>query len=126
MTSTLVTSTERQLFQLYDIVRLSSRSLPNTLLLYKSQHPLHPEPTFFKCPACPMILLSSHIGRHMLAINASTIATFGTRSLSRYIGLRRVCSRDFFVSHITCANLGADFLTYYELMVDCLHTRLHD
>ncbi|BHF81037.1 hypothetical protein SprV_0702416600 [Sparganum proliferum] len=53
-------------------------------------------------------------------------ATFGFRSLSLDIGLRRLFPWIFVVADIPCAIIGADFLAAFDLLVDCRQSRLHD
>ncbi|BHF81012.1 hypothetical protein SprV_0702414100 [Sparganum proliferum] len=65
-------------------------------------------------------------GLYLQAVNSSPIATFGFRSLSLDIGLRRLFPWIFVVADIPCAILGADFLAASDLLVDCRQSRLHD
>ncbi|BHF80107.1 hypothetical protein SprV_0702323100 [Sparganum proliferum] len=65
-------------------------------------------------------------GLYLQAVNSSPIATFGFRFLSLDIGLRRLFPWIFVVAHIPCAILGADFLSVFDLLVDCRQSRLHD
>ncbi|BHF80910.1 hypothetical protein SprV_0702403800 [Sparganum proliferum] len=65
-------------------------------------------------------------GLFLQAVDTSPVATFGTCSLSLDIGLRRLFPWVFVVADIPCAILGADFLAAFNLLVDCLQSRLHD
>ncbi|BHF74686.1 hypothetical protein SprV_0501777300 [Sparganum proliferum] len=60
------------------------------------------------------------------AVNTSSITTFGTCSLFLDIGVRRLFLRVFVVAGISCAILGPNFLAAFDLLVDCLQSRLHD
>ncbi|BHF66428.1 hypothetical protein SprV_0200944500 [Sparganum proliferum] len=63
---------------------------------------------------------------YLQTVNSSPIATFGFRSLSLDIGVRRLFPWVFVVADIPCAILGADFLAAFDLLVDCRQSRLHD
>ncbi|BHF58900.1 hypothetical protein SprV_0100185500 [Sparganum proliferum] len=76
-----------------------------------------PTPADRRCP--------NH-GLYLQAVNSSPIATFGFRSLSLDIGLRRLFPWIFVVADIPCAILGADLLAAFDLLVDCRQSRLHD
>ncbi|BHF59912.1 hypothetical protein SprV_0100287300 [Sparganum proliferum] len=76
-----------------------------------------PTPADRRCP--------NH-GLYLQAVNSFPIATFGFRSLSLDIGLRRLFPWVFVVADIPCAILGADFLAAFDLLVDCCQSRLHD
>lgn len=56
------------------------------------------------------------------AINNSPIATYGQRSVTLNLGLRRTFRWLFIVADIKQAILGADFLSFYNLAVD-IHSR---
>nr|VZI31062.1 unnamed protein product [Spirometra erinaceieuropaei] len=76
-----------------------------------------PTPADRRCP---------NPGLFLQAVNTSPITTFGTCSFSLDIGLRRLFPWVFVVADIPCAILGADFLTAFDLLVDCRQSRLHD
>ncbi|BHF81749.1 hypothetical protein SprV_0802488300 [Sparganum proliferum] len=76
-----------------------------------------PTPADRRCP---------NPGLFLQAVNTSPITTFGTCSLSLYIGLQRLFPWVFVVADIPCAILGADFLAAFDLLVDCRQSRLHD
>ncbi|BHF74694.1 hypothetical protein SprV_0501778100 [Sparganum proliferum] len=65
-------------------------------------------------------------GLFLQAVNTSPIITFVTCSLSLDIGFRRLFPWVFVVADIPCAILGADFLAAFDLLVNCLQSRLHD
>ena len=60
------------------------------------------------------------------AANNSTIRTYGTRSLTLNIALRRNLRWVFVIADVTTAILGADFLQHHSLIVDIRHQRLLD
>lgn len=59
----------------------------------------------------------------LCAANGSTIKTYGSRTLTLNLGLRRDFKWNFTVADVDTAILGADFLAYYNLLPDC-HNRL--
>ena len=60
------------------------------------------------------------------AVNGSSIATFGTRSLTLDLGLRRVFRWIFVIADIRTPILGADFLREHGLLVNMKQGRLVD
>ena len=60
------------------------------------------------------------------AANHSSIATYGERSLSLNLGLRRVYRWVFIIADIHTPILGADFLANFGLLVDLRRRRLID
>ena len=60
------------------------------------------------------------------AVNGSDIATYGTVTLTLNLGLRRDFSWKFVIADVPHAIIGADFLDYYNLLVDVRHRRLID
>ena len=60
------------------------------------------------------------------AVNNSPISTFGTRSLTLNLGLRRTFHWVFVIAEVKTPILGADFLRHYGLLVDMGHKRLID
>ncbi|KER21705.1 hypothetical protein T265_10032 [Opisthorchis viverrini] len=58
--------------------------------------------------------------------NGTRIATYGERSLTRDIGLRRAFKWIFLLADAQTPIIGADFLTHYNLSVDVRHKRLLD
>ena len=60
------------------------------------------------------------------AVNNTTIPTYGTRSLTLNLGLRRTFRWVFVVANVTNAILGADFLQHYGLVVDMKRRWLTD
>ena len=60
------------------------------------------------------------------AVNKSPITTFGEKSFTLNLGLRRVFRWIFIVTDLTTPILGADFLNEYGLLVDIKHRRLID
>ena len=65
-------------------------------------------------------------GLTLLAANNSVIATFGKRSLTLNLGLRRTFHWVFIIADVRHPILGADFLRHYSLLVDMAHGRLVD
>lgn len=60
------------------------------------------------------------------AANDTTIATFGTITLTLDFGLRRQFTWRFFVAAVYKLIIGADFLVHYGLLVDMRNQRLLD
>ena len=60
------------------------------------------------------------------AVNGSLIATYGNRSLTQELGLRRTFRWVFVIADIERPILGADFLRHFHLLVDMSHSRLVD
>ena len=54
----------------------------------------------------------------LVAVNGATIPTFGKRSLTLNLGLRRTFRWVFVVASVGIPILGADFLRHYSLLVD--------
>ena len=65
-------------------------------------------------------------GYSLQAANHSTIATYGTRSLTLDLGLRRTFRWVFVVADVKHAILGADFLHHFGLTVDIQKAQLTD
>nr|VZI35993.1 unnamed protein product [Spirometra erinaceieuropaei] len=76
-----------------------------------------PTPVDRRCPSP---------GLHPQAANCSPISTFGSRSLTLNIGLRRSFSWIFVIADVPHAILGSDFLTEFDLLVDCRRSCLLD
>ena len=60
------------------------------------------------------------------AVNGTPIKTFGTRSLTLSLGLRRTFRWVFIIAETATPILGADFLRHYQLLVDMTRFRLVD
>ena len=60
------------------------------------------------------------------AVNGSNIATFGVRSLTLNLGLRRTFRWVFIIADIQQPVVGADFLYHFGLLVDMRHSMLVD
>ena len=60
------------------------------------------------------------------AVNNTTITTYGRRSLTLDLGLRRTFRWIFIIADVQNPILGADFLRNYSLLVDVSHNRLLD
>ena len=60
------------------------------------------------------------------AVNDTNISTYGTRSLTLDLGLRRSFRWVFVIADVATPILGADFLRRYNLLVDIRHNRLSD
>ena len=60
------------------------------------------------------------------AVNGTTIRTYGTRSLTLNLGLRRTFGWIFIVADVANPILGADFLQHFGLVVDMNRRRLID
>lgn len=55
---------------------------------------------------------------NLVAANGTTIKTYGKRNISISIGLRRLFPWTFTVAEVSRPIIGADFLTYFNLLVD--------
>ncbi len=62
----------------------------------------------------------------LLAVNDTPISTYGKRSLTFNLGLRRFLPWIFIIADVQKAILGADFLRHYELLVDVNRKQLVD
>ena len=60
------------------------------------------------------------------AVNNTSITTYGSRSLTLNLGLRRTFRWIFIIADVQHPILGADFLCNYSLLVDMSHNRLLD
>ncbi|BHF71785.1 hypothetical protein SprV_0401484500 [Sparganum proliferum] len=76
-----------------------------------------PTPVDRRCPSP---------GLHLQAANCSPTSTFGSRSLTLNIGLRRSFSWIFVIADVPHAILGSDFLAEFDLLVDCRRSCLLD
>lgn len=62
----------------------------------------------------------------LCAVNNTSIATFGKRSLTVNLGLRRTFRWIFVVADVQKPIIGADFLRHFELLIDLKRQRLID
>ncbi|XP_050665912.1 uncharacterized protein LOC126966079 [Leptidea sinapis] len=62
----------------------------------------------------------------LFAANGTVISTFGYVHLQLNLGLRRVFSWRFVVADVSKPIIGVDFLSFYNLLVDCRNHRLVD
>ena len=60
------------------------------------------------------------------AVNCTAIATYGQRSLTLNLGLRRIFCWIFVIADTSKPLLGADFLHQFGLLVDMAHGKLVD
>ena len=60
------------------------------------------------------------------AVNNTSITTYGSRSLTLNLGLRRTFHWIFIITDVQHPILGADFLRNYSLLVDMSHNRVLD
>ena len=67
-----------------------------------------------------------HDNFSLQAVNNTTITTYGTRSLTLYLGLRCTLRWVFIIADVKKPILGADFLRNFGLLVDVKHNRLSD
>ena len=76
----------------------------------------------------PSCTESKHLqdGCNLLAVNGSAITTYGKRSLTLNLGLRRTFQWVFIVANVQSPILGADILRHYSLLVDIKHSWLVD
>ena len=77
-------------------------------------------------PPTPTDRLHQQTGPSLQAVNNTTIETYGTRSLTLNLGLRRTFRWIFVIANVRKSILGADFLRHYELIVDVAHRKLSD
>ena len=63
-------------------------------------------------------------GFSLQAANSSVISTFGKRSLTLDLGLRRTFQWVFIIADVKNAILGADFLNHFSLIIDINNRRL--
>ena len=63
---------------------------------------------------------------NLVAVNGGTIPTFGKRSLTLNLGLRRTFRWVFVIANVHIPIIGADFLRHYSLLVDMTNSRLVD
>ena len=62
----------------------------------------------------------------LLAANNTPIATYGIRTLTLNLGLRRDFTWSFVIADVSRAIIGVDFLAYHDLLVDVARRRLID
>ena len=62
----------------------------------------------------------------LAAVNGSAIATYGKRSLTLNLGLRRTFRWIFIIANVRNPILGADFLQHFVLLVDLQRSQLVD
>jgi hypothetical protein len=62
----------------------------------------------------------------LCAANGTTIHTYGWLPLSINFGLRRDFTWRFVVADVTRPIIGVDFLSHFDLLVDCQNNRLLD
>lgn len=62
----------------------------------------------------------------LVAANGTVIHTYGPVHLDLNLGLRRSFKWRFIIADVTRPIIGVDFLTYYNLLVDCRNQRLVD
>lgn len=64
--------------------------------------------------------------RYLQAANKTSISTYGERSLTLDLGLRRTYRWIFIIADVSAPILGADFLANFSLLVDVKHRKLID
>lgn len=62
----------------------------------------------------------------LVAANGTVINTYGPIQLYLNLGLRRIFPWKFTIADISKPIIGVDFLSYYNLLVDCRHQNLID
>nr|VZI06072.1 unnamed protein product [Spirometra erinaceieuropaei] len=62
----------------------------------------------------------------LTAANNSSIPTFGQRSITLDLGLRRIFRWVFTIADVSVALIGADFLAHFNVLVDLKNRRLVD
>lgn len=68
----------------------------------------------------------ARVNYDLSAANSTTISTYGYLPLQLNLGLRRDFSWKFIVADVSKPIIGYDFLSFYNLMVDCRNNRLVD
>ncbi|BHF77875.1 hypothetical protein SprV_0602098500 [Sparganum proliferum] len=63
---------------------------------------------------------------YLTAANNSSTLTFGQRSITLDLGLRRIFRWVFIIADVSVALIGADFLAHFNLLVDLRNHRLVD
>ncbi|XP_064470029.1 uncharacterized protein LOC135384773 [Ornithodoros turicata] len=81
---------------------------------------------FSVIPASAADRRRSHSGSNLQAANGTAIKTYGLRSLTLDLGLRRTFRWVFVIADVTQPILGADFLAFFNLAVNVRHRRLCD
>src|SRR6201990_3294413 len=66
------------------------------------------------------------LGPSLYAANGSTIATYGEKSYTLDLGLKRAFRWLFTIADVSQPIIGADFLSHFGLIVDLRHKRLLD
>ncbi|XP_050352242.1 uncharacterized protein K02A2.6-like [Nymphalis io] len=66
------------------------------------------------------------MGYELFAANGTIIYTYGFLPLTLDLGLRRAFTWRFVVADVSKPIIGVDFLSYYNLLVDCRNQRLVD
>ena len=77
-------------------------------------------------PPSPSDKKFAHSTLTLQAVNNTPIRTYGTRSLTLTLGLRRQLRWVFVIADTDTPILGADFLRHYNLVVDLARHRLSD
>jgi len=62
----------------------------------------------------------------LAAANGTTIYTYGQKTLTLNLGLRRPFTWQFVIADIAKPIIGADFLSHFDLVVDLKNRRLID
>ncbi|XP_026482115.1 uncharacterized protein LOC113389276 [Ctenocephalides felis] len=70
--------------------------------------------------------LNLQLNYTLSAANGTNIRTYGDIILQLDFGLRRNFTWRFIVADVTMPILGADFLAYYNIIIDIKNSRLHD
>ena len=69
---------------------------------------------------------SSKAKTELFAANKSPIATYGQRLISLDLDLKREFNWTFYIADVSCPIIGADFLSYFDLVPDLRRSRLLD
>lgn len=65
-------------------------------------------------------------GYNLVAANSSVIHTFGRKTLSLSLGLRRQYPWEFVIADVSRPLLGSDFLSYHGILIDIKNKKLID
>ena len=117
----------------HSLVAASDAGLNSSRLFYVHDQPVRtPFPCRYRCcsqhhsPSSLDRTTAHHSHFTLQAVNSTNIPTYGVRSLTLDLGLRRTFRWTFIVADVKKPILGADFLSKFGLLVDVRHCQLSD